>query len=167
MNFILRTAFFLSAFAPALVVSVAANTYTYGFQDQLLPILAVGALGCVLPFLILVALGQRGAELAFQAKKVESQDWMLVAFVVSYFIPLVANLKDYSTFVLIMIAAALLLATIEALPCHPLLHLFRYRFYKVEATNGIVYTVITRRRILSAADLKAVREISATMLLEV
>lgn len=84
----------------------------------------------------------------------------------SYFIPLITKLDDLQMLAWVSVVAAVLLATLEAIPCHPMLHVLRYRFYKVEGDNGMVYTLISRRRLLSAADIKSVRQLSPQLLLE-
>ena len=166
MNAALRTLFFLSAIAPAVVLSAAAQIFEQGGSTQAYGWIAAGALACVFPFLVIRAVATQAEVLAFSAKKVESQDWLLVVFVVSYFIPLITNLQDLQILALIAIVAAVLLATLDAIPCHPLLHVFRYRFYKVEGANGMVYTLISRRKLLSATDIKLVRQLSTQLLLD-
>lgn len=166
MNVIIRTLFFLSAIAPAVVVSAAAQVYKHGGSNQAYGWIAAGALACMFPFLVIRASAAQAEELAFSAKKVDSQDWLLVVFVVSYFIPLISNLEDLQVLALIAVVAAMLLSTLDAIPCHPMLHVFRYRFYKVEGANGMVYTLISRRKLLSAADIKSVRQLSPQLLLE-
>jgi hypothetical protein len=166
MNAVIRTLFFLSAFAPAVVVAAVAQVYKNGGSAEAYGWIGAGGLACVFPFLVIRAAITQAQHLVFTAKKVESQDWLLVAFVVSYFIPLVTSLEDLGVLVLLAGVAAVLLATLDAIPCHPLLHVFRYRFYKVEGANGMVYTLISRRRLLSAADIKSVRQLSSQLLLE-
>lgn len=166
MNVIIRTLFFLSAIAPAVVVSAAAQVYKHGGSTQAYGWIAAGALACVFPFLVIRAAAAQAEVLAFSAKKVDSQDWLFVAIVVSYFIPLISNLEDLQVLVLILVVAAVLLATLDAIPCHPMLHVLHYRFYKVEGANGMVYTLISRRNLLSAADIKSVRQLSRLLLLE-
>jgi len=137
-----------------------------GYQEKFTYLLIAGALGCVLPFLIMALVSRRAESIPFEARKVESQDWILVVMVVTYFVPVVTRTDNFEAMVSILLIAAILLSAIEALPCHPLLHALRYRFYKVEASNGMIYTVITKRTILTAADIKSVKQISATMLME-
>lgn len=166
MNRTIRTAFFVSAFAPAVLIGVGIQVFEFGVQSALLYWLVAGLLGCILPFLVVAAIARKSELLPFDAKKVESQDWLLVVFVVTYFLPLITRISDLSIFAVILIASAVLLASIEAIPCHPLLHIFNYHFYKVEGANGMVYTMISRRKILSAGDIKMVRQISTQMLME-
>lgn len=166
MNTVIRTLFFLSAIAPAVVVSAAAQIYKQGGSAEACGWIAAGALACIFPFLVIRAAARQTEMLAFSAKKIDSQDWWLVVFVVSYFIPLITKLEDLQMLAWILVVAAVLLATLEAVPCHPMLHVLRYRFYKVEGANGMVYTLISRRRLLSPADIKSVRQLSPQLLLE-
>ena len=166
MNAVTRTLFFLSAFAPAIILAAVAQVYKDGGSVEAYGWIGAGGLACVFPFLIIRAATTQTQHLAFTAKKVESQDWLLVAFVVTYFVPLVTSLKDLGVLVLLTCVAAIILATLDAIPCHPVLHVFRYRFYKVEGANGMIYTLISRRKLLSAADIKSVRQLSSQLLLE-
>lgn len=166
MNAIIRTLFFLSAIAPAMVLSAAALLYKQGGSTELYGWIAAGSFACIFPFLVIRAAAAQTELLAFGAKKIESQDWVLVVFVVSYFVPLITRLEDLQMLALISVVAAVILATLEAIPCHPMLHVLRYRFYKVEGANGMVYTLISRRRLLTAADIKSVRQLSSQLLLE-
>lgn len=166
MNTVIRTFFFLSAFAPAVFVSAVLQFVEIGSKTEVLSWMTASLIACLLPLLVLRAASQRSEQLPFVAKKVESQDWLLVVFVVSYFIPLVAKIQDLQIFAPVFVVAAVLLATLDAIPCHPLLHAFRYRFYKVEGANGVVYTLIARRRLLTAADIKKVKQLSPQLLME-
>lgn len=167
MNTLIRTLFFLSAFAPAVFVSAFVQFIEIGGSTEIFSWLIASVLGCLFPILIVMAAARKSAELSFAAKKIESQDWLLVVFVVSYFLPLVSKVQDLQVFLPIFFAAAVILATIDAIPCHPILHIFSYRFYKVEGVNGAVYTLITRRRLLTASDIKRVRQLSPQLLMEI
>lgn len=166
MNIIIRTLFFLSAIAPAVVMSAAAQIYKHGGSTPAYGWIAAGTLACVFPFFVIRAATSQAEVLAFSARKIESQDWIFVVIIVSYFIPLITNLTDLKLFALVIFIVAVLLATLSAIPCHPVLHLSGYRFYKVEGINGMVYTLISRRKLLSAADIKSVRQLSTQLLLE-
>ncbi len=166
MNTVIRTLFFVSAFAPAILVSAILQFADVGGTIHVLSWFSASILACLLPLLIVMAASKQEAVLPFSAKKVDSQDWLLVVFVVSYFIPLVTKVQDLQVFVPIFLVASIILASLDAIPCHPVLHLFRFRFYKVEALNGMVYTLITRRRILSASDIRSVKQLSPQLLLE-
>jgi len=138
-----------------------------GFTLSVAGWVAASAIACVFPMLVIVAAAQRSALIPFSAKKVESQDWMLVVIIGSYFLPLIVNVKDQLIILTIVIVAGVLLATLDAIPSHPILHFLKYRFYKAEGANGIVYVLITRRRLFAAADIKVVRQLSHHLLLEV
>lgn len=166
MNTIIRTLFFISAFAPAVLISAMLQFANIGGTTAILTWMSASLVACLLPFLLLRAAVQLSENLPFIAKKIESQDWLLVVFVVTYFIPLVTKTPDLQVFVPIFCVAAVVLSTLDAIPCHPILQLFQYRFYKVEGANGTVYTLITRRRLLTAADIKNVRQLSPQLLLE-
>lgn len=166
MNGIVRTILFLSAFAPAVLVSAVIHVTDVGDASEAIGWIAASVLACVLPLLITIAAAQQSEIIPFTAKKVESQDWLLVGFTISYFVPLIVKVDHLHMFLPIAILAAILLATLDAIPCHPVMHLFRYRFYKVEGANGTVYTLISRRRILAASNIKSVQQLSALLLLE-
>lgn len=166
MNTVIRALFFASAFAPAVFVSALLQLIDVGGTVAVLSWISASTLACLLPLLIVMAGSQQVEQLPFVAKKVDSQDWLVVVFVVTYFIPLVTKVQDLQVFVPIFLVASIILATLDAIPCHPVLHLFRFRFYKVEAANGMIYTLITRRRILSASDLRTVKQLSPQLLLE-
>lgn len=166
MNTFLRSLSFLSAFAPAAVVAGAMNWFANGLDAYHITMVAVGAIGCLFPFIIIAGIAKQSETLSFQAKKVESQDWLVVAFIMTYFAPIFFKTTDYTAFLTIAVAAALVLAAIQAIPCHPVLQALRYRFYKVEASNGMVYILISRRQILKASDISTVHQISSDMLLE-
>ena len=166
MNTVIRSLFFVSAFAPAVFVSALLQLVEVGGTEAVFSWVSASILACLLPLLILMAASRQSEELRFVAKKVDSQDWLVVVFVVTYFVPLVTKIQDLNVFVPIFLVASVILATLDAIPCHPVLHLFKFRFYKVEAANGMVYTLITRRCILSASDLQTVKQLSPQLLLE-
>lgn len=165
MNKILRSLLFASSLAPAILVSALAQLSSVGATYQVLGWIAASGLACLLPLLVMVEASRRSAVLSFSAKKIESQDWLIVAFVVSYFVPLITKIGSLEVLGWVLIIAFILASTLDAIPVHPVLHLFRYRFYKVEGSNGTVYILITRRNLLSAADVKNVRQLSPQLLM--
>lgn len=125
MNALIRTLFFLSAIAPAVLISAAAQLCKQGGSTEIYGWVAAGSVACVFPFLVIRAAATQVQLIAFNAKKVDSQDWLLIVMVVSYFIPLITKLEDLQMLALIAAIAAVLLATLEAIPCHPMLHVLR------------------------------------------
>lgn len=45
--------------------------------------------------------------------------------------------------------------------------MLNYRFYKAESVNGVVYTLITQRDLLDPKEVKSVKKISNSMLVEI
>lgn len=166
MNIFLRTLLFASSLAPAVLIAALAHWYTAGSTAAVFGWIAASGLTCLLPILAMIEAGRRTAVIPFKAKKIESQDWLLFVFIASYFVPLVTKVASLELLACVFVIAAVLLATLEAIPAHPVLHFCRYRFYKVEGENGVVYTMITRRRILKASDIKTVKQLSPQLLLD-
>ncbi|WP_155301067.1 hypothetical protein [Cupriavidus necator] len=102
------------------------------------------------------------------AKKIESNDFMLLAFIGSYLLPLISKATDLSvngvTFILAILGIVMWLTA--SIPVHPLLRAFRFRFYKIESSSGMVYTLITRREIRDPREIRAVKKLSETMIME-
>jgi hypothetical protein len=165
----LRTLLFMSAFSPALITLAYVRYETNGWSTGIPQLAFIGALGSALPFMIMTLLRRHGEVFRIQIKKIESNDFMLVAFLVSYLLPLVlmgASVSVNTIFVILLVLGLVLLLT-SSLPAHPLLRvLMRFKFYKVEASNGVVYTMISKRLILDPKDIKLAKRISPTMLME-
>lgn len=165
----LRTVLFISAFAPALVTLAYVRYSLYGLRTDVIQLLVVGIVGTILPLFIVALVRKSGESFTLQAKKIESNDFMLIAFIVSYMLPLVSKSTDLpveSIFVLLGVLGVILWL-VSSLPCHPFLRFFKYRFYKVEAGTGMVYTLIARREIKDPRIPLVVKRISETMLMEV
>jgi hypothetical protein len=169
MNAFIRTLLFLTAFSPVLFSLAAVRFQLFGWSLEILQFLLVGVLGSALPYLIVKEVANRGEMIPFKAKKIEPNDFMLVVFLFSYVSPFVAKAAglDFDTVVLFVLLFAVVLAFIQSIPAHPVLRLFSVRFYKVEAENGMVYTLISREELRSTSQLQRVRMISSTMLLKV
>jgi len=166
MNSVLRTLLFVSAFAPV-GFSLAWVRYSIeGWSTSVAQMLTIGAFGTWLPYLILKWLAQRGEVLPFKAKKVEDAGFMLFAFVFSYFSPILLKAAglDFETAAWGIGLAGVILWLIPSIPAHPVLRLFKIKFYKVESESGMVYTLISRDEIRSPSDVKRVHVISSAML---
>lgn len=164
----LRTFLFISAFAPALVTLAYVRYVTYGFRTDVLQLLAVGVLGTILPPLIVALVHKSGETLSIQAKKIESNDFMLLAFIGSYILPFVSKSTELSfeSILGLLCALGFVLWLVSSLPCHPFLRIFKYRFYKVESATGMVYTLLARRDIKDPRLPIYVKKISEHMLME-
>jgi hypothetical protein len=169
LNNWLRTVLFVSAFAPVLIVVGGIRLGEKGFTMEVFQLFVVGTLGTFLPVLIIRLLARSGENFPIKIKKVEPNDFMFVMFLVSYTFPFF-NKVDQLTFNQIAVMAAVIFFVAlytNYVPAHPVLRIFRFRFYKVEAESGMVYTLLAKRDILGPGDLKSVTRISATMLMEV
>jgi len=165
----LKTMLLVSAAAPTLLVSAALeifSTRTVGTLSWQLII--IGTIATILPLLILRLIHSQGEIFPFKAKKIESNDYFILVFLVSYLTPLATKLTTFdpiwacSIFVISMIAAWF----ISNIPVHPFLIFAGYHFYKVESEDGMVYTLITKSRLKSPKPVTSVKKISDSMLME-
>lgn len=160
----IRVALFASALAPAMVILSIKHLFQPDPPSEAVYWLVGGALALILPLLIIRALLQRAEVLPVAVKKVESLEWPMFVAAVGYMIPLVGMTFDQLTLILVLAIAAL--AALDSIPFHPVLHLFRFRFYKAELAGGVVYWLITRRRVLDASSITKVREVAPGLIME-
>jgi hypothetical protein len=165
----LKTALFVSAFSPSLMSIAGSRLISEGFNWPAVYYGFAGFFGILCTFYIIDALKWYGEEFPFTAKKIESNDAIMLAFVGTYFIPFAAKAADITpklTLLLLGLAAVVLWFS-SSIPTSPLLRMFGFRFYKIESAHGVVYTIITTREILDPSKVKSVKQISSSMLLEV
>lgn len=165
----LKTALFVSAFSPALFSVALTRLWEQGPTWNSAYYAVGGCIGLLTLRYIVDALRWNGETLPIILKKIEANDAMMFGVIVTYFIPFVAKALDI-TFggmlaVLGLACFGLWLST-SILPS-PALRVMGYRFYKAEAANGVVFTLITDRDLLDPREVKTVKKISASMLLEV
>jgi hypothetical protein len=165
----LRTLLFVSAFSPALLTLAYVRYDAYGWRTDVWQLAAIGLLGTFFPFAITKLVATTGESFTIQAKKVEPNDALLLAFVVSYFLPVIGRgiEMSFNSILLLLFVASLLLWLISTIPAHPLLRILRFRFYKLESSTGMIYTLISRREIRDPREVQAVKKISDTMLMEI
>ncbi|MNX90608.1 hypothetical protein D3C86_1226650 [compost metagenome] len=165
----LKTLLFISAFSPVLLTLAAVRWTIYGLQTDIIQLSVIGLLGTSLPLLIIMLVSRSGESLSINVKKVETNDHMLIAFVASYFIPIIAKASelDPTATTLLITTITVVLWLVNSLPSHPILRMFRYKFYKIESNSGMVYTMISNRNILHPKEINKVKKISQYMLLEV
>ncbi|MHC2399067.1 hypothetical protein ACVMGC_003611 [Bradyrhizobium barranii subsp. barranii] len=165
----LKTVLFVAAFSPALISVGVARLFAGGsFWDAIYYVFA-GFIGSLLVVYILTVLKWRGEEFPFTARKIESNDVLLLGVVVTYIFPFLARASDITVGAMLLIGGVVwvIFWLTDATIPSPLRRLFGYRFYNAESTNGMVYTLITRREIFDPREVKAVKQISGSMLLEV
>jgi len=164
----LKTALFVSAFSPALVSIAVSRYFASGFVWDQAFYAFFGLSGMLVTFYVTDALRWYGESFRFKARKVEPNDALMLAFVVSYFLPFFGKAAEITpTFTLMLLAlAAAVLWFMSSAPPSPAMRLLGFRFYKVESDNGMVYTVITQRDLLDPSDIKQVKRISKYTLIE-
>jgi hypothetical protein len=164
----LKAVLFLAAFSPSLI-SVGGSRLLSGgpFWDAIYYVIA-GLIGTLSVVYILSALKWKAESFPFTAKKVESNDVLLFGVVFTYIFPFFVKAADVTVGVVIALGLVVWIIfwfTDAPIPS-PLLRVMGYRFYRAEAASGMVYTLITTREILDPRDIKAVKRISSSMLLE-
>lgn len=165
----LKTVLFVSAFSPALLVLAGVRVYSIGGFDVLaIQLTIVSLIGTILPFLILYLVSKEAQKENFSAKKVESADYFLLVFLASYTAPVVMKMAEISFFTASIVVALIFVVAwfVSNIPSHPMLYLVKFRFYKVESSEGMVYMLITRRTIRSPKDIKQIAKISDGMIME-
>lgn len=165
----LKTILFISAFSPVLLTMSYVRYDLHGFQQDVWQLFVIGLIGSSLPILIIKLLYKSSESITFDSKKVESNDFMLVVSVVSYMIPIIARASElqFNMIVILTIVIIFVLWVVSSIPAHPILRLFSFRFYKIESSMGVVYTLISKREIKDPRSIKYVKKISETMLIEV
>jgi len=159
----LKTLLFLSAFSPALVSVALARFWERGFSCDVAYYGIAGILGASATGIIIAGIKRYGEVINFRAKKIESNDALMLGMIGTYFIPFLGKAADITVsvvLVLLIVVAAVLWVSSSILP-HPLLRALSFRFYKVESETGIVYTLITQRELLDPRDVKTVKRISS------
>ena len=165
----LKTVLFISSFSPVLIIWTFLQWYQNGINIIGMQVLFIGLLLTFIPFLIFAAVKRQGEVFTFTAKKVESTGFLIFIFVASYCLPFLMRYTNWPAEMVWLVIATLMIVLwlVDFMPAHPLLALMGYRFYKVEATNGMVYHVITKFDILSPGSIKSVKKISDSLLVEV
>ncbi|AGM45536.1 hypothetical protein U876_03650 [Aeromonas hydrophila NJ-35] len=165
----LKTLLFVSSFSPTLLVLAGVRYYSVGTFDSLVVQLSVISMaGILLPFLILELVKKEAQRESFSAKKVESADYYLLVFLASYASPVVMKIAEINFFMAVMTISLIFVVAwfVSNIPSHPILYLFKFRFYKIESNDGMVYTLITKRVIRSPRDVTRVMKLSSTMIME-
>ena len=165
----LKAALFVSAFSPCLI-SIGAARFLAGaeFQDAAYYI-AAGVIGTLVILYILSALKWHGEAFSFQAKKIESYDALFLGILAAYLIPFFVRAADLTllSVLALLVGGFVFFWFTDATVPSPLMRLIGFRFYKAESASGMIYTLITTRQINDPSDVKQVKRVSASMLLEV
>ena len=164
-----KTALFTSSFSPALISVAISRWWERGLSDDVTLYGAAGVIGVLFAFLIIQRIKTLGEIVAFSAKKIESNDALMLGVVATYIFPFVTKASDVTW--KMVLAIGVLVATVlwmsnQILP-HPVLRLLNFRFYKVESSSGVVYFLLTERELHDPKNITKVRKISSSMLMEV
>lgn len=165
----LKTVLFVSAFSPSLISVALARIWDRGPSWESAYYGVAGLLGALSARYIIDALRWHGETFSFSAKKIESNDALMLGVIATYFIPFIGKAADITIGIILIflaLACTALWFSSSILP-NPLLRVLGYRFYKVESANGVVYTVIAQRDLLSPGDIRKVKRISGSMLVEI
>lgn len=165
----LKTIMFVSALSPSLISVALARVWDRGLTWDALWYAFAGAIGILLVRYIVDALRWNGETFQITVKKVESNDALMLGVIITYFIPFIGKAADitvWAVFAILAVAGGILWVTSSILP-NPVLRVLGYRFYKAETASGVVYTLITQRDLLDPKQVKNVKRISGSMLLEI
>ncbi len=165
----LKTILFISSFSPTLLALALVRYTISGVDTAFFQLVVISMLGTVLPLLILAKTMKSTEAIKFKAKKIESSDFYLLAFIVSYIAPIILKTVELELMIISTITAILVavLWVMTTIPSHPILYVFKYRFYKIESESGVVYTLLTKRKLKDPKKIKMVKPISHSMLLEI
>lgn len=165
----LKTVLFASALSPTLISIAAVRFWENGFSADVAYYFLAGISGSCCSLLILRALWRNGESIKITVKKIEANDVLMLGAFASYVLPIIGKASEITVGAVAMIfaVAVIILWMSSAVLPHPVLRVFRYRFYKAESDTGVVYTLIARRELLNPQDIKQVRRISSFMLMEV
>ncbi|MCF4123937.1 hypothetical protein [Methylobacterium sp. SyP6R] len=165
----LKTLLFLSTFSPSLMSIGLSRIWSQGFAVEDSFYILSGAAGFSLGAIIIRSAEKHSETINFSAKKIEANDALMLGVFGTYIIPFlgVASNITFTTVVLIILVFAALLWLVSSILPHPMLRILGYKFYKVESATGVVYTLLARRELLDPKNIKQVKKISNSMLVEV
>ena len=164
----IKTLLFVSAFSPTLLALAFVRYGIHGVDTEVIQLSIISILGTALPLLILTMVTKSTEALKFEAKKIESSDFFLLAFVASYTAPIIMRAVELNLTIISAITSILVIVfwVMTSIPSHPILYLFKYRFYKIESESGVVYTLLTKRELKNPKQVQFVKTISHSMLME-
>lgn len=165
----LKTILFVSAFSPTLIVVAGVRFFSTDKLDTLsMQLITIALLGTILPILIVMCIKSQTEAMIFKAKKVESADYFLLVFVASYLSPIAMKAVEVEFEVILLLVTVIFFVAwvISNIPSHPVLYLCKYRFYKIESEDGMVYMLLTPRQINSPKQITSVKKVTSGMLME-
>lgn len=160
----------LTAFAPVLFTIAFVEWRKGQFSPAGPTVIAVAICLTALCYLVLRGARTELEVMPCRLKSIKTADKEVVAFVLSYLLPL-ANLSGRSTdsWTLAFVAAFFLfiVATSHAYHFNPLMSVLGYHFYEVTDEDSVSYVLITKRNLRSARAAACVVQLSEYILLDV
>lgn len=154
LSVLARLALTATAVAPVLL----SFAFAFAFNRQWLYVaIAVGACALLtaLCYNVIQKARYRLASSTFRFKKIEAADRENIGFLLVYLLPLfTADLSElnWSIWVPAIGIFAWITATGYSYHFNPLLTLFGWHFYRVEAEEGVTYVLLTKRELRTASE---------------
>jgi hypothetical protein len=168
LSFLARLSLTASALAPVCLTLAWVAWYQAENVVALVALCVAGLLtcGCIL----LLRYARRSIEIIpFNAQGLEPADAESLAFMLIYLLPLftdkVATL-NWELWVPVIIVFSVIVGTGYAYHFNPLLSLLRWHFYKVTAQDGVVYILITKKHLRTAASIHRVGQLTEYILID-
>lgn len=166
----LKAAFYISAFSPSLISIGVARLVEGGNLWSAIYYISSGLIGLFSVLYIMHAIEWYGEEFTFTAKKVESNDAVMLGVTTTYMLPFFTNANNFTAekvISLVIIAFVFFWFMDSPVPSPTLRIFYGIRFYKVESANGMVFSLISRREILDPRNIKLVKTLSGSFVYEV
>lgn len=100
-------------------------------------------------------------------KSIKSADLNMNSLLLSYFLPCIELFKKDTIFILGWFIVLIILIVINRSThfYNPILKLFGYRYYEVTTNNGIVYTMISKRKLVNTNEVKRYSQLTDYVIL--
>lgn len=167
-SIIARLLLTLTSIAPVLVVWCIADISRYGWSERHAYVLSVGALLALVCLLVMLGLARQLPKISLKVMTIKATDTEVVAFIVTYLLPLAGPSQDLSTWALALIGVFLLIAlsTSNAFTFNPIMAAFGYHFYEIGIESGTTFLLISRRNLIAKGDINSVGRVSPYILID-
>lgn len=168
LSFISKVMLTFSALAPVAFI------YAYVAWTQCQFVVAAsaaigGAMSVGLCLLVLNIAREKVTRSSFHAVEIEAADGENIGFLLLYLLPLFTDTissLNWQLWLPTLALLGLLIGTGYAHHFNPLLGLFRWHFYKVKSKEGVVFILITKKRISDALKNLEVGELTDNILFD-
>lgn len=164
----LKTLFFASAFSPTLITLALVNVNKEGELENIGYCLIIAFFAILTCYLTINKIEGSSEKYRIAVKKLKSHDDEIFKFVGSYSLPIILKTAGIDFGLIVKVIAALLLVFwfISKMTAHPILRLFGYRFYEIQADDGKVFVLATKRQIRDPESIVSVARITEEFLVE-